>query len=95
MGGFPSGRLSGYDGAPDPFREENVSRQDVGFLERENLNFGSTDEVARELPPFLATSIAKDRLRRNFYIADGGKQVFIEPGEEVPVAQTARVYDRP
>lgn len=94
MRGFPTSHLSGYTGQDDPFREVNHSRQDVGFLERENLAFGTTAENEGSITPFMARNIETNRRRRNFYIEDGGAIVYFDPTQPtIPGPTPKRVYD--
>ena len=83
MSGFPTSRLSQFAGVPDPFREDSKSSPDTDLYD---------DDNNRGLPPFLARAIVKDRLRRNYFIEDGGGIRYYDQNEEVPVVVTKNVY---
>ena len=83
MSGFPTSRLSRFEGVPDPFREDSKNSLDDDLY---------NDENNHALPPFLAHAIVKDRLRRNYFIEDGGEIRYYDQNEEVPVVVAKNVY---
>ena len=77
-------------------REVRLDIPNVNQTDRENLAYGAPAEVSPSLPPFLASAIAKDRPRRNYYINARGRAVFYDPANPPsPLPQTERLYDVP
>lgn len=94
---FPTRRLLslGYDNE-SRMREFDLNRGEKGGADRENMTYATHHEENPSLPPFLQAAIEKDRPRRNYYIAPGGRAVVFEtPVPPNTTVGTERLYSAP
>ena len=77
-------------------REFDLNRGEKGGADKENMVYATDQEAYPALSPFLQASMEKDRPRRNYYIAPGGRAVIYSgPVPPNTTAMTERLYSAP